>query len=311
MTPTLREGSENYLAMRRALGFKLKRPGRFIREFVAWMENRGTAQITTRLALEWATQPQHLQKSEWAARLSAVRAFAQYWSAIDGTNEVPPHGLLPFRASRAAPYLYSETEIQELLQAARDMPAPFKLQPPTYHCLLGLLTIAGLRISEALNLELRDVNLAEGLLTIRSSKFDKSRLVPLHPTATEVLAEYVAQRNQVFPERPDAAFFPSKTGARLDAGQVRRVFYRLSRQVGIRGASARRGPRLHDFRHRFAVQTLLRWYRAGEDVKRRLPILSTYLGHGHVTDTYWYLSNTPELMAGAGECLEKRWEAQR
>ena len=256
MTTTLREGSKDYLAMRRALGFKLKRPGRFIREFVAWLENRGATQITTRLALEWATQPQHLQKSEWAARLSAVRTFAQYWSAIDGTSEVPPDGLLPFRPRRAVPYLYSEAEIQRLLQAARDMPAQFKLQPPTYHCLLGLLTITGLRISEALNLELRDVNWTEGLLTIRSSKFGKSRLVPLHPTTTEALSEYVAQRNQVFPDRPNAVFFPSKTGAHLDAGQVRRVFYRLSRQIGIRGASASHGPRLHDFRQHAGSQIM-------------------------------------------------------
>lgn len=171
---------------------------------------------------------------------------------------------------------------------------------------LGLLTLTVLRISEALKLESCDVNFTEGLLTIRSSKFGKSRFVPLHPTTQEVLAAYAARRNHIFPDRPTGVFFPSRTGARLDAGQVRRVFYCLSRQIGIRGASNSRGPRLHDFRHRFAVETLLRWYRAGEDVRQRLPILSTYLGHRHVTDTYWYLSNTPELMAG--ECLEKRWQ---
>jgi integrase/recombinase XerD len=305
---TLREGAEGYLTLRRALGFKLKRHGRFVREFTAWLENDGEARITTRRALEWATQPQHLQRAEWAARLSAVRAFARYWSAIDGRTEISPDGLLPFRTRRARPYLYSDTEIRQLLQAAKNMPAQFKLQPFTYHCLLGLLTVAGLRISEALKLESRDVNWAEALLTIRSSKFGKSRLVPLHATTKAVLAEYAAQRNRVFPDHPAAVFFPSRTGARLDAGQVRRVFYCLSRQIGIRGASDNRGPRLHDFRHRFAVEILLRWYRSGEDVRQRLPILSTYLGHGHVMDTYWYLSNTPELMAAAGECLERRWE---
>ena len=149
------------------------------------------------------------------------------------------------------------------------------------------------------------------MLTIRTSKFGKSRLVPLHPTTKDVLADYALQRIQRFPDRPTAAFFPSRTGARLDAGQVRRIFYRISRQIGIRGASASRGPRLHDFRHRFAVETLLRWYRSGEDVSRRLPILSTYLGHAHITDTYWYLTNTPELMASAGEFLEKRWAGEQ
>jgi integrase/recombinase XerD len=308
---SLRDGAEDYLTLRRGLGFKLKRPARFVRSFVESLEKRGETRITTQLVLEWATQPQHLQPSEWVARLSGVRAFARYWSSIDVATEIPPEGLLPFRARRAKPYLYSELEVQRLLEEARSMPTQFSLQPLTYHCLFGLLAVTGLRISEALNLESRDVNWVEGFLTIRTSKFGKSRLVPLHPTTKDVLAQYAAQRIQRFPDRPTAAFFPSRTGARLDAGQVRRTFYRVSRQIGIRGASASRGPRLHDFRHRFAVETLLRWYRSGEDVRRRLPILSTYLGHGHVTDTYWYLSNTPELMAAAGDCLEKRWEEQR
>jgi integrase/recombinase XerD len=308
---SLRDGAEDYLTLRRGLGFKLKRPARFVRSFVESLEKRGETRITTQLALEWATQPQHLQPSEWTARLSGVRAFARYWSSSDVTTEIPPEGLLPFRTRRAKPYLYSELEVQRLLEEARSIPAQFSLQPLTYYCLFGLLAVTGLRISEALNLESRDVNWAEGVLTIRTSKFGKSRLVPLHPTTKDVLTHYAVQRIQRFPDRPTAAFFPSRTGARLDAGQVRRTFYRVSRQIGIRGASASRGPRLHDFRHRFAVETLLRWYRSGEDVRRRLPILSTYLGHVHVTDTYWYLSNTPELMAAAGDCLEKRWEEQR
>ena len=154
------------------------------------------------------------------------------------------------------------------------------------------------------------MNWAEGILTIRTSKFGKSRLVPLHPTTKDVLAQYAAQRVQRFPDRR-RQLSPIQDRCRLDAGQVRRTFYRVSRQIGIRGASASRGPRLHDFRHRFAVETLLRWYRSGEDVRRRLPILSTYLGHVHVSDTYWYLSNTPELMAAVGDCIEKRWEEQR
>lgn len=308
---SLREGAEDYLALRCGLGFKLKRPARFVRSFVESLEKRGETRITTQLALEWATQPQHLQPSEWAARLSGVRAFARYWSSIDVATEIPPEGLLPFRARRPSPYLYSELEVQRLLEESRSMPAQFSLQPLTYHCLFGLLAVTGLRISEALNLESRDVNWEEGVLTIRTSKFGKSRLVPLHPTTKVVLSDYALQRIQRFPDRPTSAFFPSKTGAHLDPGQVRRTFYRISRQIGIRGASASHGPRLHDFRHRFAVETLLRWYRSGEDVRRRLPILSTYIGHSHVTDTYWYLSNTPELMAAAGDCLEKRWEGQR
>jgi len=306
----LRDGVEDYLALRRSLGFKLKRHGRFAREFAAAMEKRGETRVTTRSAIEWATEPQQLHPSEWAARLSSVRAFARYWSTIDTSTEIPPDGLLTFRPGRANPYLYTDEEIQRLFDAARSMSAQFPLHRSTYHCLLGLLAVSGMRISEALNLELRDIDWIEAYLTIRSTKFGKSRLVPLHPTAQMVLGDYVSQRNQFFSDRPTSAYFPSKTGARLDEGQVRRVFYRLSRQVGIRGASASRGPRLHDFRQH-AVETLLRWYRSGEDVTRRLPILSTYLGHGHVTDTYWYLTNTPELMASAGERLERRWEGKQ
>jgi integrase/recombinase XerD len=214
---SLREGAEDYLALRRGLGFKLKRPARFVRSFVESLEIRGETRITTQLALEWATQPQHLQPSEWAARLSGVRAFARYWSSIDVATEIPPEGLLPFRARRPRPYLYSELEVQRLLEEARRMPAQFSLQPLTYHCLFGLLAVTGLRISEALNLESRDVNWAEGVLTIRTSKFGKSRLVPLHPTTKDVLSDYALQRIQRFPDRPTSAFFPSRTGAHLDS----------------------------------------------------------------------------------------------
>jgi len=306
---SLTQGANDYLALRRGLGFKLKRPGRFLREFIDWLEQRGETRITTKHALEWATEPQHHHPSEWAARLSGVRAFARYWSTIDPTTEIPPDGLLPFRPPRAKPYLYSEAEIKQLMKVAGDMRARFCLQPFTYYCLIGLLAVTGLRISEVLNLKRQDIDWTEEVLTIHGSKFGKSRLLPLHPSTTAVLANYAAERDRVFSARPAAFFFPSNRGNRLDEGQVRRVFYRLSRQVGIRTGAINRGPRLHDFRHRFAVETLLGWYRSGEDVKRRLPILATYLGHGHVTDTYWYLSNTPELMAAAGDCLEKRWEA--
>jgi integrase/recombinase XerD len=306
----LQAGVEDYLTLRRGLGFKLKRPGRFLREFATWLADRGQAQITATAALEWATSAQHLHPSEWAARLSSVRAFAHYWRAIEPNTEVPPEGLLPFRPERAKPYLYTDTEIERLMDAARGIPAQYSLQPLTYYCLLGLLSVSGLRISEALNLRLQDVRWEDALLVICSSKFGKSRLVPLHPTTCAVLADYAVHRNDCFPDHDDAHFFCSRTGRKLDEGQVRRIFYRLSRQTGIRGASASRGPRLHDFRHRFAVETLVRWYRSGDDIMRRLPVLSTYLGHGHVSDTYWYLSNTPELMASAGECLEKRWAGQ-
>jgi integrase len=304
----LRAAIQDYLILRRGLGFKLKKHSRFLEEFVSFLEQAGASRITSRLALQWATQPEHIQPAEWAARLSVVRGFARYWSATDSMTEIPPEGLLPYRHTRAKPYLYSDGQIQQLLEAAKNMPAPHSLQPWTYHCLFGLLAVTGLRISEALNLLSTDVDWSEGILTIRASKFGKSRLIPLDGSSLKVLSDYDIRRDALFADRKTPYFFCSRHASRLDEGQVRRVFYVISRQIGIRGATASKGPRLHDFRHRFAVETLLRWHRTGEDVQRRLPILSTYLGHGHVTDTYWYVTGTPELMAAVGQRLDKRWE---
>jgi integrase len=216
---------------------------------------------------------------------------------------------LPYRTQRAKPYIYSDGEIQQLLKAAKAMPATHSLQPWTYHCLFGLLAVTGLRISEALNLKVSDVDWTEGILTIWHSKFGKSRLIPLHASSIKILSEYGVRRDRLFAHRKSPYFFCSRFDGRLDEGQVRRVFYTVSRQIGIRAASASRGPRLHDFRHRFAIKTLLRWHRNGDDVQRRLPILSTYLGHAHVSDTYWYVTATPELMEAVYQRLEKRWEA--
>ena len=305
---TLEEAIQDYLALRRSLGFKLKRHSRFLEEFALFLEQAGESRITARLALQWATQPKQIQQSEWAARLSVVRGFARYWSATDPTTEIPPEGLLPYHYRRAKLYLYSDEQIHQLLEAAKNMPAQHSLQPWTYHCLFGLLAVTGLRISEALNLRSTDVDWSDGILTIRDSKFGKSRLIPLHASSLKVLSDYGARSDLLFAHRKTPYFFCSRRDGRLDEGQVRRVFYVISRQIGIRGASASRGPRLHDFRHRFAVQTLLHWHRTGEDVRRRLPILSTYLGHGHVTDTYWYVTGTPELMAEVGQRLDRRWE---
>lgn len=304
----LQEGIQDYLTLRRGLGFKLKKHSRFLNEFALFLEQAGDEQITTQRALQWATQPQHIQQAEWAARLSVVRGFARYWSATDPLTEIPPAGLLPFRPKRAKPYLYSEEQIHQLLEGAKNMSATHSLQAWTYHCLFGLLAVTGLRISEAVNLRCTDVDWSEGIIIIRDSKFGKSRLVPLHASTVKILSDYGRRRDRLFPKRKTPYFFCSRYDGRLDEGQIRRVFYVISRQIGIRGASASRGPRLHDFRHRFAVQTLLRWHHNGDDVRQRLPILSTYLGHGHVTDTYWYVTGTPELMAAVGQRLEKHWE---
>jgi integrase len=180
------------------------------------------------------------------------------------------------------------------------MPATYTLKPWTYYCLFGLLVVTGLRVSEALNLHGKDVDWSEGVLTIRGAKFGKSRLIPLHASTLRVLSAYAKRRDRFFGNKPVSHFFVSSAGTRLNRSYVSRTFRQLSRQIGLRAACATHGPRLHDFRHRFAVQTLVRWYRQGKDVERRLPILSTYLGHVRVSDTYWYITCTPELRGCGG-----------
>ncbi len=208
------------------------------------------------------------------------------------------------------PYLYTDQEIERLLDAALKLAPSDGLRGWSYHALFGLLVVSGLRISEAIGLKLEDVDLSEGLLTVRGAKSGKSRLVPLHASTRQVLADYKSRRDDFLAGRPATSFFISQLGNHLDPGNVHRTFYLLSRQIGLRDPDSSSGPRLHDFRHRFAVETLLRWYRAGEDVERRLPVLSTYLGHVHVSDTYWYLTACPELMGLAVKRLERRWEEQ-
>lgn len=304
---TIGQSIQDYLALRRNLGFKLRDAGRYLAKFAAFLEARSALHITVSLALEWAQQSPSAQPATCAQRLGYVRGFAQHHVASDPQTEIPPSGLLPFRPCRAQPYLYTDEDITGLLQCALELPTAGGLRPWTYHCLLGLLSVTGLRIGEAIRLKAEDVDLQEGTLTIRGTKFGKSRLVTIHQSTGEVLEQYRARRETFLAGRTASTFFITKRGNHLDIGDIHRTFYQLSRRLGLRGATASHGPRLHDFRHRFALETLLRWYRSGEDVERRMPVLSTYLGHVHVADTYWYLSACPELMGLAVGRLEQRW----
>jgi integrase/recombinase XerD len=306
---TLRVALRQYLTLRRGLGFTLHDAGKALPRFVTFLQQQHASVITARLALAWAQQPSTVQPAEWARRLSMVRGFARYRSATDPRTEIPPNSLLPYRPKRARPYLYSEKEIRRLLRAALKLPGQEGLRPWTYYCLFGLLSVTGLRLGEARNLELQDVDLQAGLLTIRGAKFGKSRLVPLHRSTCRVLEDYLQRRERHWAGRAVSSYlFVSSWGNRMDVGQIHRSFYALSRQIGLRGPTDSHGPRLHDLRHRFAAMTLLRWYRAGEDAERRLPTLSAYLGHVHVSDTYWYLSAWPQLMHEARARLERYWE---
>lgn len=303
----LRSALERYLSMRQGLGYKYRQQARRLADFVSFMETRGATTITTKLALAWATLPPDRHPS-WSIRLTDVRCFARHVAHIDSRTEVPPVDLLP-PIRRAKPYIYSDAEISALLAAALRLPPTHGLRRWTYHYFLGLIAVTGLRHSEALHLLRDDVDLDEGILTVRKTKFGKSRLVPLHPTTTDALANYAERRDAHLGSQCSEYFFVAERGGRLLHQYVHRVFWRLSRQIGIRRAGERSGPRIHDLRHRFAVQTLINWYRAGQDVEQQLPVLSTCLGHAYVRDTYWYLSSCPELMEHAARRLDKRWEA--
>lgn len=311
---TLRESAETYLAMRRTLGFKLHDAGKGLLDFVTYMEQHHAPYITQALALAWAQQPVNVRPSWWAQRLGFVRQFARHRSATDPRTQIPPRGLLPHQPQRARPYLYSSDEIQRLLQAARTMPNRCErdtLRPWTYYCLFGLLSVSGLRLGEARHLELKDVDLQSAVLTVRSTKFGKSRLVPLHASTCEVLNDYIKRRQQHWAAQSVSSYlFVSNKGTRLDNGDIHRTFYSLSRQIGLRGVADSHGPRLHDMRHVFATNTLVHWYQSNQDPERLLPILSAYLGHVHVADTQWYLNSSPELMREAMRRLNHRWEEQ-
>lgn len=303
----LRTALERYVGMRQGLGYKYHGPARRLSDFVTFMEARGAETITMALAMEWVTSIG--RQPSWSIRLTDVRCFAQHLAQFDPLTEVPPRDAVP-PARRAKPYIYSEAEITALLAAALALPPANALRRWTYHCLFGLIAVAGLRHSEALDLRRDDVDLDQGVLTIRESKFGKSRLVPLHATTVAVLSDYAARRDAHLGAPRCPYFFVAEQGGRLLHQYVHRVFWRLSRQVGLRQEGQRNGPRIHDLRHRFAVQALINWYRAGEDVERELPVLSTFLGHVNVRDTYWYLSAAPELMAHAARRLDKRWEVR-
>jgi integrase len=258
--------------------------------------------------MEWATLLPD-RHATWALRLTDVRGFARHVANIEPKTEVPPAGILP-GLKRAKPYVYSDTEIDALLAAALALPPEDGLRRWTYHYLFGLIAVTGMRLSEAIGLQRDDVDLEAGLLTVRLTKFGKSRLVPLHPTTRAALRSYADRRGAHLGSRCSTYFFVAERGGRLLHQYVHRVFWRLSREIGLRRPGDRTGPRVHDFRHRFAIRTLLGWYQEGMDVEQRLPVLSTYLGHTCVRDTYWYLSACPELMQEAAQRLDRRWEAK-
>lgn len=302
MTGPLREHLDDYLALRRALGYRLTRPEKLLHQFLDHLAQHDASRITVATALDWARLPEDGNSNWWAYRLSAVRGFAAYLHALDPTHEVPAPDLLPQRPRRASPYLYSDAEIAALIAAADTLPTP--LRRATFANLIGLLAVTGMRVGETIALDRGDVDLATGRLTVRIGKFGKTRELALHPSTVDALRRYQRLRDRLAPRTATPAWFVSLAGTRLLYCNVHHAFRRLVQRAGLTPRSTSCRPRIHDLRHSFAVRAMLDAYAAGEDGQARLTLLATWLGHVHPASTYWYLSASPELMAIAGQRLE-------
>lgn len=296
--------AERYLRFRRGLGYQLRTEGYLLEQFAAFADAEGhRGPLTTDLALRWAQLPDGCDRLYSARRLEIVRCFARYLAVTEPGTQVPLRGLLGPAHRRTSPYIYSEAEIAALLSAAGRLAPTNGLRPQTYQTLFGLLACTGLRISEALHLGRADADLGRGVLKIRETKFRKTRLVPMHPTTTTALQAYADVREQLATETQCDCFFVSECGQTLPYSTVRGVFRRLCDSLGITGAG-RRPPRLHDLRHTFACRRIEQCYDLHVDVDEAVSALSVYLGHTKVSDTYWYVTATPGLVARAAQRFE-------
>lgn len=301
----LRTATEEYLAMRRALGFKLTTQVRHLMSFVCFCEEHGAGHVRTGLAIEWATQTAQGSGDEvfQARGLDVVRIFARHMQALDPATEVPPLDVLSRRYRRIPPYLYSPEEVAALMSAADGL-AP-AMRAASWRTLIGLLAVTGMRQGEACRLQRGGTDLEAGTLVIADSKFNKSRQIFLHPTAVAALGTYEQARDRAFPQPRATTFFVNSRGGPLNRHNIQRTFAVLVAAAGIHAPPGQRAPRLHDLRHSFTVATMLDWYRDGHDVQARLPLLSTWLGHIDPKSTYWCLQAVPELFALAAYRLEQ------
>ena len=306
---SLREHVDDYLRMRRALGFKLERHGQLLPQLIAYLEAAGERTVRSELAISWARLPESAHPRHLAARLSIARGFAAYLQTVDPQAEIPPADVFAVRYQRPTPYLWSGEEISRLLAATRELRPPLKAA--SYEALFGLLAVTGMRVGEAIALQVDDVDLHDGVVTIReqTAKLDRARLVPLHATAVKALAAYLQARQRLCPEPSASAFFLSSVGTAIDRSAVSKTLRKLTIALGLRTETVH--PRAHDLRHSFAVSTLVGWQRAGIRIDEWMPALSTYLGHVSPADTYYYLTAVPELMAAAAERLNTQFGADR
>ena len=302
-----------YLAVRRALGYRLARAEKLLGQFIAWMNERDETTITTASALAWATLPAATDSNWHAHRLSVVRGFAAHLHALDGAHELVAQDLLPQRPRRAVPYLYTGAEVRALMPSSSVISTPHRAA--TMRALIGLLAVTGMRIGEAIRLDQQDIDHERNLVTVVESKFGKSRQLAVHTTTTAALRAYLARRDRPVPAEPTDAVFTSAVGTRLTYCNVHLAFKRIVAHAGLTPRSTVCRPRPHDLRHAFAVNTLLDAYRDdrgdGEHIGARIALLCTYLGHVNPGSTYWYLQAAPELLALAADRLEFAEEGAR
>jgi integrase len=308
MSP-LHPALSDYLTIRRTLGYKLARAEKLLVQYLDYLEEHDQQLVTIENAVAWATLPANGNPNWWAYRLTCVRGFARYLHALDPDHQVPPADVMPHKPRRATPYLYSDEEILALIAAASSL--RFELRRATYRTLIGLLSVTGMRVGEAIRLDNNDVDIKNGILTVRETKFGKTRELPLHASTVDALQEYLRLRDGTCPEPRVDAVFITPVGTRLLYCGVNWTFLQLVQRAGLKPRSARCRPTLHSLRHSFAVHTLLDWYRDELEVQPRLPLLSTYLGHVHPRDSYWYLEAAPELLGIAAGWLERSQEDKR
>jgi integrase/recombinase XerD len=294
---------DEYLRLRRSLGFKLERAGQVLPQLVAYLEAAGASTITRELAVAWAQLPADARPGHWAARLAIARGFAVYLQTIDPATEVPPAGVFAVRYERPIPYLWSDADIRRLLAAAGALTPPLKAA--SYQALFGLLAVSGMRVGEAAGLGRDDIDLDAGVITVREqiAKLEEARLVPLHPTTVEALGRYASERDRLCPTPRSSQYFLSSVGSALTRSEIAKTLRKLTTTLELRTDTVH--PVAHQLRHTFAVSTLIGWQRSGVPINERIMLLSTYLGHVSPAETYWYLTATPELMDSAAQRLER------
>lgn len=299
----LADAAADYLRLRNRLGHDLAEYHRLLPRFVAFLDDAGLETVTVAAALAWVNAPDVDPSGTVAShRMTIARGFARHMAGLDANTEIPPFGLVSSRRRRHDPYIFSPNDVDTLMTGAQGLRTRFAAA--THQTLIGLLAATGMRVGEAIRLDRGDVLEADTTLMIRESKFGKSRMVPLQPSMLTALHHYGRLRDDVHRQPTTVSFFVSTRGNRMVYPTIHAVFRNLCDSAGI-GADAPSPPRIHDLRHTFAVRTLLGWYRAGEDVDARLPVLSTYLGHRDPRWTYWYLSAAPELLSLAASRLEE------